>query len=136
MLSDYRHGIIAAKGRPSGQHFVEHGSQGVKVGFGRNLTPHGLLGGHIVIGAHHHPGLGQSGELHSDGQSKVADLSRAVRSHPDIAGLDVPVDNPFPMGMLQTTADRLSDVYCPIDGQAMLWSFLNQTFDIAAGHEG
>ena len=113
MLTDDGHGVISNKGWPAGNHLIEHSPQGVEVGPGGDLTAHGLLRGHVVKGAHHHPGVGKAGEVNGQGQTEVADLGRAVGTEPYIARLDVTVDNPLAVGILQTPADGLGDSRLP-----------------------
>ena len=60
MLADEGHRVVSQKRGASGDHLVQHGPQGVQVRSGGYLAAHGLLGGHVGHGSHHHAFGGQS----------------------------------------------------------------------------
>ena len=64
-----------------------------------------------------------------DGQPEVADLRRAVGSEPDVARLEVAVDDVVGVRVRQAAADRLRDLQRPLDGQRQV-----EAIDGAAGH--
>jgi hypothetical protein len=79
--------------------------------------------------------LSEPREVYRQSQTKVTYLGGAIGPQPDVAGLDVSMDNSFGVGELQTTADGLRNSDCLVDGQAMLRGLLNQTLHITTGHD-
>ena len=51
-----------------------------------------------------------------DGQAEVAELGGAVRGQPDVAGLEVAVDDAVRVGVLQRLADLIGDGQRLVDG--------------------
>ncbi len=98
-------GIGPAHRRPAGDHLVERGPQAVDVRAAvqpRDLAP-GLLRGHVRRRAQHGARLGQvlvpvprQAEVHDEGAQGA--VLRAL-DH-DVGGLEVPVDDPHPVGLL------------------------------------
>jgi hypothetical protein len=78
--------------------------------------------------------LSQAREVCGQSQAEVADLGSAVGTKPDIAGLDITVDDSFGVRELQAAADGLGDTDCLLYWQAVLRGFLNQALDITARH--
>ncbi len=108
---------------------IEDHSQGVNVDRRTHLTAvaAGLLGSHVLGGAHREPGPRQAGlALHRPGQAEVGDLGHkpaervgpvAARPHParvgllgrlhqDIRRLEVAVDHPLPVRRVDRPGER------------------------------
>jgi hypothetical protein len=95
-------GIALAVGALAGGGEQQGGAEGEHVGGGRDHLAPGLLGGHEPGGAHHHAGHGQAvGLVAAEGDAEVgqARLAPVVEQH--VGGLDVPVDDPGPVGRRQ-----------------------------------
>ena len=135
MLADDRHRVVAQEGRPPRHHLVEHRAQGVEVGLRRHLAAHGLLGRHVRHRAHHHPLAGQPRAVERQRQPEVADLGHALAGQPDVARLQVAVDDAFGVGELQPHADLAADLQAALDGHAVVLGLLDQVLHVAAAHE-
>ena len=135
VLGDDGHGLVAHEGGPPRGHLVEHGAQGIEVGLRCHLLAQSLLRGHVGHGAHHHPFLGQPGAVDGQGQTEVADLGRAVCSEPDVAGLQVPVDDAFTVGELQPPAHLGGDADRLVQGHPVLLRLLDEPLHVSPGHE-
>ncbi len=110
VLANDSHRVVTQERRSAGDHLVEHGSEGVQVGPGRDFTAHGLLRGHVGHGSHHHPFGGQPRTVDGHRQAKVTNLGSAISGKPDVAGFQVPVDDATAMRKLQTTAGLSGNV--------------------------
>ncbi len=97
-----------------GQHLVEYDPQGIDVGPVVDLERllH-LLGGHVAQRADHLLGAGERGvrrhrpqEL---GEAEVGDLDVAPAVEKDVLRLDIPVDDPLIVGVLERFADLRDD---------------------------
>ena len=104
MLDGHRDGRLAVVGRVAGEHLVHDHAQRVEVGAEVDPAALGLLGGDIVHRAQGFPGEGGLGGGHP-GNAEVGHLDAAVLEDHDVVGLDVPVDNPAAVGMLQCLGD-------------------------------
>ena len=104
MLNGNGHRRLPVVGRPSREHFIHHNAQRVQVGSGIHLRALRLLRGNIVDGAQRLPGQGILRGI-EPGNAKIGHLDAAVLENHNIVGLDVPVDNPPRMGVLQRLGD-------------------------------
>src|SRR4030042_838626 len=98
-------GVVAGEGGPTGERLVEAGPEAVEVASGVDLPAQGLLWGHVGHGSHHHAGLGHAGEVGGHRQAKVAQFGVALSAEPDVARLDVAVDDAPLVGVLAGLAD-------------------------------
>ena len=112
VLADDRHALVPHERRPAADHLIEHGAQCVEVGAGRDLAAHGLLRRHVAHRADHHAGLGQPRTVGGHRQAPVADLGSAVGGQPDVAWLDVAVDDV----LLVRERQPRSRLYSDLDG--------------------
>ncbi len=76
----------------------------VQVGSGRHLAAHGWFRRHVRDPADHHFPGGQAGAVHDHRQAEVANLRSTIFSEPDVAGLQVPVDDAPAVRKLQAAA--------------------------------
>ena len=103
-------GRRALERRAAGEHLVEDRAQGVDVGGGRDVGGRaaGLLGGHVARRAHDVAGAGQARlALHQLGQAEVGDLRDALVGEHDVGRLDVAVDDPVLVGVVEGPGERL-----------------------------
>ena len=79
---EYHRRSAAAKGEPSGRHFIEHGAQGKKIAAAVQFFSAGLLRGHVSHGAQRDSGAGQVIDSAQRGERRaaglVSDLAAAV----------------------------------------------------------
>ena len=127
---------IARERRAAAQHLVEHGTQTVLIAVRahfRLLTPR-LLRGHVrwssknlTLQRHVRRFVG-----HAPRQTEIHDL-RATRSvHHDVRRLDVAVNDPFPVGVVQGVRDLTRPLHGRSQGQ---WSVAEQIRKRDAVHE-
>ena len=93
VLRDDRHGVVAAERRAAGDHLVEAHPEGVEVAARVGRAPHGLLRRHVGHRAHHHALLGDARAILGDGQAEVSERRAPVLTEPDVARLQVAVDD-------------------------------------------
>ena len=93
VLRDHAHRIVAQEGRPARQHLIDHAAQGVEVAARIRLPSEGLLRRHVGDRAEHHAFHRQPRAIESDGEAEVAELGGAVLGEPDVAGLEIAVDD-------------------------------------------
>src|SRR5690606_26021340 len=94
---------VALEGRAPGQELVEQAAHGVEVGAAVDVETLRLLGREVAGGAHHRLRLGhrRGGVGQRPGDPEVHDLDRALVGDHDVGRLDVPVDEPALVGVLQ-----------------------------------
>jgi hypothetical protein len=93
--------LALLEGELPGQALVEGGAQAVHVGPPIHLPTHGLLGGHVGGGPEERARLRERERAALPGQPEVGDHGLVVLAHEDVVGLDVPVDDPSLVGVLQ-----------------------------------
>ena len=104
MLNGNRHGGFPVVGRAAGHHFVHDHGQRINVGTVVGMAALGLLRGDVMDASQCF--LRQGVALaHDPGNAEVHHLDGAVFQHHDVMGLDVPVDNPPAVGVLQPLGD-------------------------------
>ena len=94
VLGDDGSGGIALERRTAGDQLVEHRTKAVEVGLRGNFLAKRLLRRHVPVGADHHPVGGEAGLVKGDGEAEVADLRIALGGEPDVARLEVTVNDP------------------------------------------
>ena len=114
VLADDGDDVVAQEGRPAGHHLIQHGSQGVEVAAGVGCAAQRLLRRHVGYGAQHHAGLGDPRPVYRHGQAEVAQLGGAVLGEPDVAGLQVAVDDATSVGVLQRLPDLVGNTDCVV----------------------
>ena len=124
VLRDDRHGVVAEERRAAGHHFVRHAAQRVEVGAGVRLAAQRLLGRHVGDGADHHAFHRQAAAFEGHGEAEVADLGGAVLGQPDVAGLEVAMDDAALVRVRQTLLDLLRDADRLLYRQAAVWGFV------------
>ena len=80
-------------------------------------APFGLLGGHVVGGAHDHAGAGHDGEVGGAGDAEVGEFGGAVGCHEDVRGFDIAMDDAVLVGALEALADLVGDVDGAFQGE-------------------
>ena len=113
----------AGERRVAGQHLVEHHAQRVDVGAGGDLPlAHRLLGPHVVRRAERHAGLGHpvaAGLARGQGDAEVGHQRAAVVQQ-DVLGLDVAVDHPVPVGVVERRGHLGGDPHRVGHGELLL----------------
>ena len=126
--------IVADEGRPAGDHLVKHAPQRIEIANRARLAAHRLLRRHVASRAHHHPGHGEATAVQRDGEPEVTDLRRAVLAQPDIPGLEVAVDNPACVRVLQCLGYLVGHAQRLPEGQAVVSGLLQQAGQISSRH--
>jgi hypothetical protein len=134
VLADHRRRVVTNERRASRDELVEHRAERVEVGLGRHLAAECLLRRHVRDRADHHPVLGEPRAVEADSQTEVADLGRAVLGEPDVAGLEVSVDDPALVREGQPAADTRRELERAREGQRP-FSCLELALDVAAGEQ-
>jgi hypothetical protein len=109
VLRDDGDGVVAEERRSARHHLVERRTQCVEVAAGVGDAAHGLLWCHVGDGADEHPLLGEARAIQRHRQPEVSELRCTVGSEPDVAGLEVAVDDLVLVGVLESAAHLLGD---------------------------
>ena len=120
MEADDLPGGIGVEGELAGDHLVENDACGVDIGPDVHTASLGLLGRHVVRGAHDHAGAGHGGEIGGSGNAEVGELGGSIGNDENILRLDVPVDDAVLMGALKPQADLIGDVDGAVDRELAL----------------
>ncbi len=110
---------------------VEHGAQGVKIGWGSNLAGHDLFGADIGRRAQHHLGGGELGGGRPFGNAKIGEMGLVVVVKDDVVRLDVSVNNVLLVGVAQSARNLANDIHGPWQRHAVS----NPRHQVAALHE-
>jgi hypothetical protein len=106
------------------EHLVQHAAQRVHVAPGRDLAlAHRLLGAHVGRGAEAHAGLGHAGApVRPRGGERDAEVGheRAAVVQQDVLGLDVPVDHPMPMRVVERVGHLTGDPHRVVHRKLLL----------------
>ncbi len=97
---------------PAGQALVQHQSERVEVGPAVELLAAHLLGRQVLGGAHHDVVAGQVGfgRLQTLGDAEVGQEDPPVGGHHDVAGLDVAMDEPRSVRVIERGGHAGADV--------------------------
>jgi hypothetical protein len=134
VLADHAHGVVTHEGRPSGDHLVEERSEGVEIGAGVDVARERLLGGHVGGRAEHHALLREARTLGAERQPEVAEPRRPVGIEPDVAGLEVAVDDAARVGVLERGADLVRQAQHLRQLESVLGSRLQPLVESTARH--
>ncbi len=119
---DHRLRRRPGEGRLAREHLVEHGAERVDVGARIDVVSVArLLGAHIRRRAHRHPRPGQLGVSPERARdAEVGHEGAAVFSEQQILGLDVPMDHPVLVGVLERACRLARDLQGIFDRQLVL----------------
>ena len=109
--------------RLAGQHLVGHAPERVDIGARRDLPlAHRLLGTHVVRGAEGHAGLGHPGAAGLAGRQRDTEVGhqRATVVQQDVLRLDVAVDHPVAVGVVERAGDLGRDPDGIVDRELLL----------------
>ena len=134
MLRDHAHSVVPEERRPAGHHLVEHRAEGVEVGAGVRSTPQRLLGRHIGDCTDHHAVRGHAAAVQGHRQAEVAQHRRPFGSKPDVAGLEVAVDDAVLVRVVQRQRHLLGRTYGLVDRQPVPFSVRELLLHRAARH--
>jgi hypothetical protein len=112
----------SGEGRVSGEHLVEHAAQGIHIGSRGNFPlAHRLFRAHVVRRAEGHAGLGHPGarSAHGQGDAEVGHQCGTIVQQ-DVFGLDVAVDDPVPVGVVEGRRHLGGDSYRVVHRQLLL----------------
>ena len=93
VLADDADRVVAEEGRAAGDHLVEHRAERVEIAARVGRAAERLLGRHVGDGADHHALHRHARAVDGDGEAEVAERGVAVGVEPDVAGLEVAVDD-------------------------------------------
>ena len=96
--------VVAGKRLPTCQQFIQHGPQRKNVGPVIHFFSRDLLGRHVIGRPHHHARLGHGGGRYT-GDPEVHDVRFALGVDQNVARLDVPVHDAFPVGVIERIGD-------------------------------
>ena len=116
---------VPDEGQPARRQLVEDDAQAEEVGARVEVLAQGLLGAHVGHRAHHDPGLGpRLRDLLAverpravpvpPREAEVQHLDLALRRHDRVRGLDVPVDDAPPVGLLEGGGHLRPDLDDPV----------------------
>jgi hypothetical protein len=125
--------VVAGKGA-AGERLVEAGPQ-AEVAPGVDLPAQGLLRRHVGHGAHHHAGLGHAGQVQRHRQAEVAQFGVALPAEPDVARLDVAVDDAPVVGVLEGLGNLGGYLEALVDGKPVVRGLVYEILHRAALHE-
>ena len=114
VLRDDGYAFIPNEGRPSCDQLVQHGPKRVEIRLGGYVAAQGLFRRHIGGCAHHHAFLCQPGAVCGYCKTEVADLGGAVFRKPDVAGLQIPMDDALAGGELLSLPAFACPNYTPM----------------------
>ncbi len=101
-------------GLAAGQQLVQHDADRPLVGPVIDPASRQHLRGQIARGAQDQAGLGHV-RLAQPGDAEVHDLQAPVRQQADVGGLDIPVDHPPLVGVVEAAADLDHDLHLFLD---------------------
>ena len=127
MLDGNGHRRITVIRRAARQHFVHDNAEGIEVGTAVNLRTLGLLGRDIVDGAERltREGILSGGDA---GNAEICDLDAAVLQNHNIVGLNVAVDNPTAVRVLErfTNLGGKMQGFAPVEDSLLLHILLER----------
>jgi len=134
VLREEGDGIVTQEGRAARHHLVENRAKRVEVGTGVQHPAQGLLGRHVGQGPDEHARLAETGAVEQDGEAEVAQLRDAIFGEPDVPRLQIAVDDPVAMSVLEGLAELIGDLQDLPQGKAVLLRPSEQLCQIAPGH--
>ncbi len=100
------HQALAVERDDSGQHLVRDRCERIPVSRGSDLVSHHLFGGHVGGRAGRNTGHRlERGALHQLGQSEIGEDGRVVLLEEHVGRLDVPMDDPEPVCVVEARGD-------------------------------
>jgi len=107
---------VPGEGTLAGEQLVEHHAQGEEIAAPVHGAPGDLLGRHVIGRADQDARLGQV-RLGGLGQPEVGDLQEVPLHEHQVRGLDVPVDDLVPVGVVEGRAGLRQDGEDPVEGE-------------------
>jgi hypothetical protein len=117
VLTDDGRRVVAHERRPAGYHLVEHATKRVKVRARRDVGAQRLLRRHVRDRTNEHSLHRQPRLLERYREAEVTDLRGAVSGQPDVARLEIAVDDSAGVCVRQAAAHALCDIQRPLDRQ-------------------
>jgi hypothetical protein len=134
VLRDDRDRVVPDERRPTGDELVENGADGVKIAPRVGGPPQCLLGRHVRDGPDHHPFLCDPRAVECDGEPEVTEPHASVLVQVDVPRLQVPVDDPAGVGVLERTAELVADPGRFVDRQPVLGCFPDPILEVPSTH--
>ncbi len=110
VLHRHRQGAVSDEGPLTRNRFVANNSQRVDIAGRGGVVAERLLRRDVLGGAHHHAGLRDRRRVDGLGDAEVGELHLAGGRDQDVAGFDVPVDQPGGVCDLKRAAGLLEHV--------------------------
>ena len=108
---------LALEGHLPGRHLEQDDAERVDVGPLVDVLPFDLLGGHVLGRPDEGPAVGDALGLGGAGDAEIHDPGAALAVDHDVGRLEVPVDDPQPVGLRQAVADLSGDRQGPGRGE-------------------
>ena len=131
VLADDRHRVLARKRRLTGDQLVEHRPERVEVRASVGAAAERLLGRQVGDRSDEHP-LDRGPRAAVGGEAEVAEARGAVVAEPDVGGLQVAVDDPACVGVLERPADVDRDRDRPLELELAPGAIVERPLQVAA----
>ncbi|PQM44355.1 hypothetical protein C1Y40_05487 [Mycobacterium talmoniae] len=105
-------GFGAIRRRP-GQTLAQHAGQRIDIGARGDLVAGEPLGGHVVVGPHRHPGLGQPRVRLGAGDAEIHQVGEVVPGDQDVFRLHIAMGHPGGVRGIQRGGDLTHDGHRP-----------------------
>ena len=135
MLRDDRDRVVAEKRRPAGEHLVQRSAQRVEIAALVGRAPDRLFGRKVCNRADDHALRGDARPVGLDRQPEIAEPRRTVGRHPDVGRLEVAVNDPAFVRVLERERDLLADSQRVGDREPMIVGPLDRIGDRSARHQ-
>ncbi len=115
VLGRHRYRRVADERRSAGHHLVENDAERVDVAPRVDAEAFRLLWREVGGGSHHRTGLGQALiGVHGPCDPEVGDLHLTLVGDEDVSGLDVAVDHPMAVRVVERKSDIRGDLCGPV----------------------
>ena len=137
--SERRVGVgLTQEGNSAGEALVQYEAERIQIRTPVELLAANLFGRQVLCGAHHDVVAGQIGlgRLQPFGDAEIGEQHPTVGGHHDVARLDVAVDEPCFVGMVECGGDTGADVAREFGAQPLLGvEYLTQTLALDQLHD-
>ena len=131
MAADDRHRVLARKRRLSGEQLVEERAERVEVRAGIGGPAQRLLGRQVGDRADEHP-LDRGARAAVGREAEVAEPRGTVVAQPYVRGLEITVDDPAPVRVLERAAEVDGDLNRPVELELAPGAVVEHALQVAA----